>query len=261
MKKNSKKIIFIGILALLTFIGVLFLYNHLTVSSAIQTQKGIFEEAIKNVSSDANKEDNTSKIKSIGEFKKIEKEIDQFSKRVNFTELSKDDFKSESELIHKKLSEVIEKMNFSYKVRLDENVKEIEKLKKAEIEFLIKNLDNLIEEIKKDNILNVDVIKTFEDKAIEMKNAYTARIKELDANSSKDINSKNTVPVNTGSIQVDTNTDIQSSVPTVKTDVDVTTEKDIDSEFKLDNTQAKLIPYHEQIKINDMSISIETSAE
>lgn len=185
MKKNGKnKIIVISIVVvtlLLVGCASLFLYNHLTVSSAIHEQKTTFENKIKTMSAEASKEDKASKIKSVTELKQLEKEIDQFSKKVNFTEITKADFKSENELAHQKLQEAIEFLNFSYKVRLDENVKEVNDLKKADLIVLVENLDKLIQEIKSDNILTVDVIKTFEDKAKEMKEIYTAKIKEFES--------------------------------------------------------------------------------
>lgn len=178
--KNRNKIIMITLIVgmCISIIGF-FVYQQVQSSSVIQTQKKVFQQKIMTATELVNA-DKQSEMKVVADLRQIENEIQQFHQNVYFVNITATAFKDEQELIVQKINQATDYINFLYKVKLDTYVRNPAELNKVELKSLQGDLDNLWTEIQVDQMLSQDVMKTFEDKIIEMKAMYGNAIQEIE---------------------------------------------------------------------------------
>lgn len=163
-------------------LGVIFFgtINYFMVVNLTKEEISRFENKITELEKRISDENKENKISGIRELKAIEKEIDNFDKKIMLVIVNKDSFKNQSQKVKEKIEESIGNLTKLYKTKLDINVKTKNTMSKEELSVTIKNLDRLIREIRDDKILTEEQIKPFENKANEMKQQYTNEIEEIE---------------------------------------------------------------------------------
>lgn len=278
MKRREKWIVIILIIGVIGGVSTFFVYRNIQVSSVVQTQKQKFEADITTASQALSKEDTGSQISGVKNLQKVEAEITQFHQNVFFSEITVEYFKTEKEQVNKKIKEGLDHINFLYKVQLDSNEKDPAALSKDELTVMIDNLDKLLKEMQTEAILSADVLKTFEDKASELKSLYEAERNKKAANEkpSKPVNepkpsnteptkpTQASVPPTNGAAQVPTNnkpaTNSTTQAPANTTPVTVNTQTSTNNLPTPSNALPTSEAHDSQTETVIKESSVETSA-